>query len=66
MPNSNGVSIEFSTNYIREEDITIIWQHVNIESCDFSQRTLVGWYYGEPDDKSTEDFSSMPLTAQFF
>lgn len=66
MPNSNGVRIEYTTNYIPSEDVTIIWQHVEIEDCDFIQRALVGWYYGEPDDKSNEYYSSMPLIAQLF
>lgn len=66
LPNSNGVQVCLSTNYLREEDVTIIWQHVNIEKCDFSQRSLVGWYYGEPDDEATEKFSLMPMTAQLF
>ena len=65
MPNSNGVVSYFSTNYLPEEDITIIWQHVHIDSCDFSQRTLVGWYCGEPDDECIEQYAVMPYTAQW-
>ena len=66
MPNSNGIAVVVSTNYIPEEDVTIVWQYINIEDCEFSQRTLVGWYYGEPDDRATEHYAQMPLTAQFY
>jgi hypothetical protein len=50
--------------YIPTEDITVVWQDVWFED-DCIQRSLVGFYYGEPDESSTADFSNMPLTAQF-
>jgi hypothetical protein len=51
--------------YLPTEDITVVWQDMWFEE-DCIQRSLVGFYYGEPDDESTKDFSNMPLTAQFF
>lgn len=53
------------TTYLPSEDITIIWQDMWYEE-ECIQRSLVGFYYGEPDDKSTTDFSIMPFTAQFY
>lgn len=53
------------TTYIRSEDITIVWQDMWFED-ECIQRSLVGFYYGEPDARSTADFSNMPLTAQFY
>lgn len=50
-------------SYIPQEDITVVWQDVWFEDTCF-QRSLVGFYYGEPDERSTQDFSNMPLTAQ--
>lgn len=66
MPNSTDVKIETTTNYVSEEDITVVWQQVEIGEHTFYQRTLVGWYYGRPDDKSTQHFSNIPLIAQIF
>lgn len=54
MQNSNGVEILITTSYIPDEDVTIVWQHINIPSCDFQQIAIVGWYCGEPDDNLTE------------
>lgn len=55
---------EIYPTYIPHEDITVVWQDVFLEgNC--IQRSLVGFYYGEPDEKATADFSNMPLTAQF-
>lgn len=56
---------EVYTTYMRSEDITVVWQNVWFEN-ECMQRSLVGFYYGEPDERATKDFSTMPLTAQFF
>lgn len=59
-----GITTEISTNYLPSEDITIIWKHRYV--CDECiDRTIVGFYYGEPDAKSTETFSLQTLTAEF-
>lgn len=47
---------EVYTTYIQGEDKTIVWHNVyfngNLVSCE-----LAGWYCGEPDDKSTAEYS---------
>lgn len=62
MPN---VRYEFYTTYLPTEDITVVWQDLIVDN-ECIQRSLVGFYYGEPDEQSTENFSNMPLTAQFY
>lgn len=58
------VHTELHTNYIHEEDVTIVWQYVFVgEEC--IQRTLVGWYHGSPDERSTEQFSRLGVMAQY-
>lgn len=66
MPNSNGIKFYNTTSYIREEDVTIVWQHIDIESCDFYQKAIVGWYCGEPDDSLTEINSHAATIATLF
>jgi hypothetical protein len=56
---------EIYTTYVHDEDITVIWQ--NVYYCgDLLQKSLIGFYYGQPDERNTKDFSDMPHTAQFF
>lgn len=55
---------EYRTTYIPSEDVTIVWQELYLDDEPL-QTSLVGFYYGEPDEQSTKDFSNMPLTAQF-
>lgn len=64
MPN-NRITAEITTNYIPAEDITIVWQHLYVGD-ESIQRTLVGWYHGEPDEKSTKTFSHLNVMAQYF
>lgn len=64
-PNEDGISYEYRTVYLHSEDITLVFQDLYLNGQQI-QCTLTGFYYGEPDDKATEDFSVMPLTAQFF
>ena len=58
------VHTELHTNYIYEEDVTIVWQYMFVgEEC--IQRALVGWYHGSPDEQSTEQFSRLGVMAQY-
>lgn len=58
------VTTEITTDYIPGEDITIVWQLMSI--CgECLQRTLVGWYHGSPDERSTEQFSRLGVMAQY-
>lgn len=59
------VTPEITVNYIADEDITIVWQLLYIGS-ELIQRTLVGWYHGEPDKGTTEHFSHLGVMAQYF
>ena len=60
-----AVSTEITTTYLPSEDVTVIWQHVYI--CrDTLQRAIIGWYYGEPNDAIVQQYSNMPLIAQFY
>lgn len=59
-----GITTEITTTYLPSEDVTVIWKHAYIyDEC--ISRTIVGFYYGEPDEKSTETFSFQSLTAEF-
>ena len=58
-------STEIVTNYIPDEDITIVWQLLYVGEENI-QRTLVGWYHGEPDERSTETFSHLGVMAQYY
>lgn len=58
------VTTEITTNYIPGEDITIVWQLLYVDGENI-QRTIVGWYHGEPDEKSTKDFSHLGVMGQY-
>lgn len=58
------VTTELTVNYIREEDLTIVWQLMYI-SEELIQRTLVGWYHGMPNDRDTKSFSHLNVMAQY-
>lgn len=58
------ITTELHTNYIPEEDVTIVWQWLLVDGrC--VQNALVGWYCGEPDEKSTAFYSNMPTIGQY-
>lgn len=61
----DDIRYEFYATYIPSEDITVVWQNLYVKE-DCIQRSLVSFYYGEPDDATTKSYSQMPLTAQFF
>lgn len=59
---------EIHTSYIPEDDITIIWQDMyrtDGNTTDCIQRVVIGWYYGEPDERCTADFSDSALIANY-
>lgn len=58
------ITTEINTNYIPGEDITIVWQLLYVDGENI-QRTIVGWYCGEPDEKSTETFSHLGVMGQY-
>lgn len=58
------VRTELHTSYILEEDATIVWQYLYVgEEC--IQRTIVGWYHGSHDERSTNMFSHLGVMAQY-
>ena len=58
------VRTEFHVTYILTEDATIVWQYLFVgDEC--IQRTIVGWYHGDPDERSTEMFSRLGVMAQY-
>lgn len=61
---TKNLRYETETTYIAELDRTIIWREVYLGD-EPVQTMLVGWYYGEPDEKSTETFSFFPLIATY-
>ena len=61
MPN---VKIEVQVSYIPGEDITIVWNDLII-GAECVQRSLVGWYHGEPDAATTEKYGNSSLNANY-
>lgn len=63
------IKVEYYCSYIPTEDKTIVWQDLiaidNHDEQQLIQTALVGWYCGEPDDKVTKDYCSMPTIGQF-
>lgn len=58
------ITTEITTNYIPEEDITIVWQLLYVDGENI-QRTIVGWYHGETNEESTETFSRLGVMGQY-
>lgn len=59
-----NIRTKIETSYLPSDDITIIWKDTYV--CDeCAQRALVGFHYGETDEKTTETFSFNPLIASF-
>lgn len=58
------VRTELHVTYILAEDATVVWQYLFVgEEC--IQRTIVGWYHGEPDECGTKQFSHLGVMAQY-
>lgn len=60
--------------YSEEIDCTVVWQYMFLEKERQGstepehipvQQTILGWYHGEPDEKSTEHFSNSTLIADY-
>lgn len=58
------IKSEITTDYIPGEDITIVWQHL-YNGDEHFQRTIVGWYHGEPEEGSTKAFSHLGVMGQY-
>lgn len=60
---------EIRTSYIPDEDITIVWQdmykYADGHGDELIQTTIVGWYCGEPDEKTTKSYSCSNLIGQY-
>ena len=52
------------TDYAPHMDITVIMEYIEAEDGTPIQSSIVGWYYGEPDEKSTQHFIGK-LTATY-
>ena len=50
--------------YLSGEDKTIVWHNVYVNG-DLLTSELVGWYCGEPDDKSTEEYGRSNTTGYY-
>lgn len=47
---------EIETAYAPANDITFIMEYIETDDGEPIQSSVVGWYYGEPDDESTKHF----------
>ena len=56
--------IDVATSYIEEDDITVVWNDL-IFGDECIQRSLVGWYHGEPDARSTATFGTSTLNGTY-
>ena len=50
--------------YLSGEDKTIVWHNVYVNG-DLVTSELVGWYCGEPDEKSTEEYGKSNTTGYY-
>lgn len=44
------------TDHAPHMDITFIMEHLESDNGDPLRSSVVGWYYGEPDNESTKAF----------
>ena len=58
------IRTELYATYVPCEDVTVVWQHMYVGE-EFIQRIIVGWYCGEPDAESTEQFSHLSIMGQY-
>lgn len=59
------LTTETVTSYIPGDDITIVWQKLYLNGVCI-QRSITGWYYGEPNEECTHEYRYSTLNAQFF
>ena len=60
----NEVKTEVYTTYIEGYDRTIVWQELLVGEL-VVQTAILGWYYGEPDDAATKQYSNSSVIAQY-
>lgn len=61
----NELKTEIYTTYVEGYDRTIVWQEMYLGDLHL-QTTIMGWYYGEPDDEATKQYSNSTIIAQYF
>lgn len=44
------------TAYAERDDITFIMEYIETDNGEPIQTSVVGWYYGEPNDENTKHF----------
>ncbi len=44
------------TDHAPHMDITVIMEHIETDEGEPVQSSIVGWYYGEPNEESTAHF----------
>ena len=59
------VTDEVYGTYIPGEDKTAVWHNVYVDG-ELIVSQLVGWYCGEPDDKTTAEYSKSNNTGYYF
>ena len=59
------VTDEVYGTYIPGEDKTAVWHDVYVDG-ELIVSQLVGWYCGEPDDKTTAEYSKSNNTGYYF
>lgn len=52
------------TAYAPHTDMTFIIEYIETDEVEPVQTSVVGWYYGEPDEESTQHFIGK-LTATY-
>ena len=61
----NELKTEIYTTYVEGYDRTIVWQEMYIGEEPL-QTAILGWYYGQPNDEATKQFSDSSIIAQYF
>lgn len=64
-PMNVGLKENVWTSYLRGDDRTIVWKTLYLDG-DIIQESLVGWYFGEPSDETTKEFSCDNCVARMY
>ena len=59
-----NIELTLDISYIPNEDITIVWQFMYIGNR-VAQRTIVGWYHGEPNSEDTKRYANGNITSYY-
>lgn len=59
-----SITTETYATYIPGHDRTVVWQRLVVNG-ECIQDAIVGWYWGEPDDNATKQFSYNSTLAQY-